>query len=60
MIHYIIIKQGMKRVDHPGEVLTTQGFTNFIGLDLNSFEFVEGETTETLERSKYFLKFTNF
>ena len=23
----------------------------FIGLDLNSFEFVEGETTETLERS---------
>jgi hypothetical protein len=32
----------------------------FIGLDLNSFEFVEGETTETLERSKYFLKFTNF
>jgi hypothetical protein len=32
----------------------------FIGLDLNSYEFVSGETTRGLTKSQYFLKFINF
>jgi len=32
----------------------------FIGLDLKSYEFVSGETTENLKKSEYFLKFINF
>tara|TARA_X000001036_G_scaffold191837_1_gene180906 strand:+ start:698 stop:1273 length:576 start_codon:yes stop_codon:yes gene_type:complete len=32
----------------------------FIGLDINSYEFVKGDSTDILSESKYFIKFTNF
>ena len=32
----------------------------FIGLHLDTFEFVKGNTTSKLPKSRYFLKLTNF
>jgi hypothetical protein len=34
--------------------------SEFIGLDLNNFKFVQGYSTDQLPKSRYFLKFTYF